>query len=47
MKDKKPYCPRCKTNINVIELQINFRCVFCGEIIRGKPGQVSLKKFIK
>ena len=45
MKDKKPNCPRCKTNINVVKLQIHFRCAFCGEIIRGKPGQQSLVDF--
>lgn len=43
---KKPICPRCKTNINVVELAIKFRCCFC-ESTFLKSGQSKLNKFLE
>lgn len=44
MKDKiiAPRCPRCKTNVNVIDSVFHFRCVFCGTKIK-KNGQTTLQ----
>jgi ribosomal protein L37AE/L43A len=41
-KNKTPKCPRCKTNANIIQLTIGWRCVFCGTTIYGDGGQQKL-----
>lgn len=42
MRKRKPDCPKCKNNINVVEFPTYFRCAYCGEIINGMTGQIRL-----
>ena len=45
MKEKTPDCPRCRTNVNVVEFPGKFRCVYCETII-FKKGQLELTGFL-